>query len=158
MKFADFLCSDAILSDLQATDRTDVIREITQALVDVGQVAEEEYEGIVQGILKREELGSTGLWSGVAIPHTKHPSVDRVIGMTAVSHHGVDFGSLDGEHVHVFFLLISPTDKVTEHLNALSHISQHLHRVTFRRFLMQAKSADEVRQLLDEADSDATPS
>ncbi len=71
-----------------------------QSLLDAGQVAEEGYENIVRGILKREQLGSTGLWSGVAIPHTKHESVERLIGMAAVSHQGVNFGSLDGEHVY----------------------------------------------------------
>ena len=152
MKFADFLCLEAILPDLQATDRTGVIREMPQALLDAGQVAKEEYESIVRGILKREELGSTGLWSGVAISHTKHDGVEGLIGMTAVSRQGVDFGSLDGEPVRFFFPLIAPPDEAAEHMNALSHITQCLHRDTFRRFLMQAKSVAEIKQLLDDVD------
>ena len=128
MKFADFICPEAIRADLKTTDKEEVIREMTQALLDAGQIAEGEYESIVKGILKREKLGSTGLWPGAAIPHTKHPSVDRLIGTAAISRQGVDFGSLDGELVHFFFLLISSARDMEDHIRALSLITQWLHQ------------------------------
>jgi len=78
-----------------------------------------EKEGIVRAILKRELLGSTGIGRGVALPHCKHSPLERVIGTVGVSRGGVAFDSLDGEPVHVFVLLVSPQDRVGDHLRAL---------------------------------------
>ncbi len=103
--------------------------------------------------MKREELGSTGIGRGVAVPHTKHPSVQRLVGTVAVSSDGIDFNSLDGEKVQLFFLLISPPDRPGDHLRALENISRQLRDDTFCKFLKQATTADDIRQLLDEADN-----
>jgi PTS system fructose-specific IIA component/PTS system nitrogen regulatory IIA component len=153
MKFADFVCHEAILAQLEATDKEGAIREMVQALCKAGRVEAEESEGIVKAILKREELGSTGIGRGVAVPHTKHPSIERLVGTVAVSPHGVDFASLDGEVVHLFFLLVSPPDRPGDHLRALENISRQLRDDTFCRFLKQAKTVGEIQQLLTEADN-----
>ena len=153
MKFADFICRDAILAKLNALDKENAIREMVQALCKAGKVEKEEYESIVKAILKREELGSTGIGRGVAVPHTKHPSVDRLVGSVAVSAQGVDFASLDGEVVHLFFLLISPPDRPGDHLRALENISRQLRDDTFCKFLKQAKSVEDIQTLLNEADT-----
>jgi len=153
MKFADFVVPEAIRSELAADDKETVIREMVQALLDAGGIEEDEFESIVKAILKREELGSTGIGRGVAVPHTKHPSVDKLVGSVAISVEGVDFDSLDGDKVHVFFLLISPPDRPGDHLRALENISRQLRDDTFCRFLKQSKGTEEIRQLLDEADN-----
>ena len=153
MKFADFVSREAVLADLTASDKEGTIHEMVQALQEAGSIQGDEQESIVKAILKREELGSTGIGRGVAVPHTKHPSVEHLVGMVAVSKEGVDFASLDGEVVHLFFLLISPPDRPGDHLRALENISRQLRDETFCRFLKQAKSAEEIRQLLNEADS-----
>ena len=153
MKFADFVSSEAIRAQLTATDKEGAIREMAQALLDAGKIQADELESIVKAILKREELGSTGIGRGVAVPHTKHPSVDQLVGTVAVSGAGVDFASLDGETVQLFFLLISPPDCPGDHLRALENISRRLRDDTFCRFLKQAKSAEDIHQLLDEADN-----
>ncbi len=153
MKFADFICPEAIRADITASDKESSIREIVKALADAGKIPAAEYESIVKAILKREELGSTGIGRGVAVPHTKHPSAERLVGAVAVSTTGVDFASLDGEVVHLFFLLISPPDRPGDHLRALENISRQLRDDTFCRFLKQSKTAEDIKQLLDEADS-----
>ena len=153
MKFADFVSREAVRADLTADDKEAVIREMTQALLDAGKVSPREYEGIIKAILKREELGSTGIGRGVAVPHTKHASVDRLIGTVGVSAEGVDFDSLDGEKVNLFFLLISPPDRPGDHLRALENVSRQLRDESFCKFLKQAKNAEEILQLLDEADN-----
>jgi mannitol/fructose-specific phosphotransferase system IIA component (Ntr-type) len=153
MKFADFICPEAIRADITASDKESSIREIVKALADAGKIPSAEYESIVKAILKREELGSTGIGRGVAVPHTKHPSAERLVGAVAVSTAGVDFASLDGEVVHLFFLLISPPDRPGDHLRALENISRQLRDDTFCRFLKQSKTAEDIKQLLDEADS-----
>jgi len=153
MKFADFVSRNAIRANLTAEDKDSIIREMTDALLGSGDLVEEEKESIVRAILKREELGSTGIGRGVAVPHTKHPSVDKLIGTVGVSPDGVDFNSLDGEKVHLFFLLISPPDRPGDHLRALENISRQLRDDTFCKFLKQSKTVEDIQQLLDEADN-----
>lgn len=152
MKFADFVSPEAIKAHLDADDKEGVIREMTQSLLKAGKIAEGEVESIVKAILKREELGSTGIGRGVAVPHTKHPSVDRLVGTVAVSSEGVDFNSLDGERVQLFFLLVSPPDRPGDHLRALENISRQLRDDTFCKFLKQAKTPADIQVLLEEAD------
>jgi len=153
MKFADFILSDAVKAEIKATDKQAVIREMVQSILEVGGVKKEEHEGIVKAILKREELGSTGIGRGIAVPHTKHPSVKRLVGTVAVSAEGIDFDSLDCEKVQLFFLLISPLDCPGDHLRALEHITRQLKDDTFCRFLKQSKTKEDVLSLLEEADS-----
>jgi fructose-specific phosphotransferase system IIA component len=153
MKFSDFVSREAIKGDLVADDKEGVIREMVQALLDAGKIAPTEVDSIIKAIMKREELGSTGIGRGVAVPHTKHPSVERLIGTVAVSSEGVDFNSLDGEKVNLFFLLISPPDRPSDHLRALENVSRQLRDDGFCRFLKQSKTAADILQLLDEADN-----
>ena len=152
MKFADFVCRESVSTELTSFDKESVIREMVQTLLERGHIAAGEVESIIKAIMKREELGSTGIGRGVAVPHTKHASVEKLIGTVAVSREGVDFNSLDGEQVQLFFLLISPPDRPGDHLRALESISRQLRNDTFCRFLKQAKSTDDVLSLLDEAD------
>lgn len=153
MKFADFINSDAIRAEVAADDKDGVIREMAEALAAAGAIEEGELDSIVKAILRREELGSTGIGRGVAVPHTKHPSVDKLIGTVAVSGEGLDFDSLDGEKVELFFLLISPPDRPGDHLRALENISRQLRDDTFCRFLKQSKTTEDIWQLLVEADN-----
>ncbi len=157
MKFSDFICRDAIRTNLEATEKKAVIQAMATSLLEAGKINEKDYESIVEAILKREELGSTGIGRGVAVPHTKHPSIDKLIGTVAISEGGVNFDSLDGEKVHLLFLLVSPPDRPGDHLRALENISRQLRNDTFCRFLKQSKQAEDVWQLLEEADSNQFP-
>ncbi|WP_254514009.1 PTS sugar transporter subunit IIA [Anatilimnocola floriformis] len=152
MKFSDFVQVDAIKASVTALQKPDVIRELVEGLAAAGAINAADQEGIIAAILKREELGSTGIGRGVAVPHTKHPSATKLVGTVGVSHEGVDFNSLDGDKVHLFFLLVSPPDRPADHLRALENISRQLRDDTFCRFLKQATSVQDIRQLLDEAD------
>lgn len=153
MKFSDFVSFAAVRAELQADDKAGVIEELVGALVEAGDVSESDREGILKHIMKREELGSTGIGRGVAVPHTKHPGASKLVGTVGVSHMGVDFQSLDGEKVHLFFLLVSPPDRPSDHLRALENISRQLRDDTFCRFLKQARNVNDIQQLLIEADN-----
>jgi len=152
VKLTDFMARSAIIPEVKATTKEDVIREMVASLRDGGLIKGSEYDNIVKAILKREELGSTGIGNGVAVPHTKHPSIEKLVGAVALSREGVDFASLDGERVHILFLLISPPDQPGDHLRALEKIARHLRDERFCRFLKQAKSTESIWELLDEAD------
>jgi PTS system fructose-specific IIA component/PTS system nitrogen regulatory IIA component len=153
MKFADFINVTSIKANLAADDKPAAIRELVESLASAGTIAAGDVESIVAAIMKREELGSTGIGRGVAVPHTKHPSVERLVGTVGISAHGVDFNSLDGDKVHLVFLLVSPPDRPGDHLRALENISRQLRDDMFCRFLKQARSQKDVQQLLDEADN-----
>lgn len=153
MKFSDFISNSSICADLSSTDKDSVVSELVDSLMAAGDIKESDREDIIKAIMKREELGSTGIGRGIAVPHTKHPSVDKLVGTVGVSVEGVNFDSLDGEKVQLFFLLVSPPDRPGDHLRALENISRQLRDETFCRFLKQSKNIEDIVQLLEEADN-----
>ena len=104
--------------------------------------------------MEREQLGTTGIGRGVAVPHTKHNCVTRTVGTVGVSTDGVAFDSLDGNPVKVLFLLVSPPDQSERHLKVLEKISRHLREDMFCRFLIQSKTIEDVQQVLTDIDED----
>jgi PTS system nitrogen regulatory IIA component len=153
MKFSDFINVASIKADIEADEKPDVIRELVKSLASAGAIPGGEVEGIVAAIMKREDLGSTGIGRGVAVPHTKHASVERLVGTVGISMEGIDFNSLDGDKVHLLFLLVSPPDRPGDHLRALENISRQLRDESFCRFLKQARTPQDIQQLLEEADN-----
>ncbi len=153
MKLMDFVVPSAIVTDMQVTTKEGAIRGLVGALKVAGIVPAESEDSIVAAILKREELGSTGIGNGVAVPHTKHVSVSKLVAAIALTRDGVDFQSLDGGQVHILFLLVSPPDRPGDHLRGLENISRHLRNQNFCNFLRQAKTKEDVISLLNEADN-----
>lgn len=153
MKLCDFVVADAVVPELVAGTKEAAIREMVASLRQAGSVKAEDEEGIVSAILKREELGSTGIGNGVAVPHTKHASVDKLVATVALARGGVDFASLDGEPVFILFLLVSPPDRPGDHLRGLENISRHLRNQNFCKFLRQSKTREAILELLSEADN-----
>jgi mannitol/fructose-specific phosphotransferase system IIA component (Ntr-type) len=153
MRMRDFVVREAIIPELTATTKEAVIREMVASLGSTGHFKGADTEDIVKAVLKRELLGSTGIGRGVAIPHTKHNSVERLIGTVAVSRPGVSFESLDGEPVHVFVLLVSPQDRPGDHLRALENVSRSLRDDGFVRSLRQATTREAIWDLLGELET-----
>jgi PTS system nitrogen regulatory IIA component len=153
MRISDFVVREAIIPDLQARDKEGVIREMVEGLRATGHLKTGAQESVVQAILKRERLGSMGIGRGVAIPHTKHESVERLVGSVAISKDGVPFESLDDGPVHILFMLISPQERSSEHLRALENISRCLRDDTFCRCVRQARTREEIWELLTDAES-----
>ena len=156
MRMSDFVVRDAIVPALTATTKEGVIREIVESLRGAGPFKNADVDDVVRAILKREMLGSTGIGRGVAIPHTKHASVERLLGTVAVSKVGVPFDSLDGEPVYVFVLLISPQDRPGDHLRALENVSRRLRDDGFVQALRAAETRDAIWAIL-ESDGNQRP-
>ena len=141
MKIRDFLVDQAVSCDVTSQAKEDVIRELVGLLVKAGSVKERDQDRLVQILLNREALGSTGIGQGVAIPHGKADCVSRLVAAFGVSKAGVKFDSLDGEPVNIFFLLVAPEDSAGPHLKALARISRLLKDKHFRDSLRVAKDA-----------------
>ena len=154
MNLLDFVCTDAIVPDLKASGKEDAIAQLVASLKAAGRLPGDEEAAIVAAVLKREELGSTGIGNGVAVPHTKHPAVETLTATVGLVHDGIDFASLDGEPVYIMILLVSPPENTRDHLRALETVSRHLKNDTFCNFLKQAGTTKEVVDLLREADED----
>jgi mannitol/fructose-specific phosphotransferase system IIA component (Ntr-type) len=155
MRMSDFVVRDAIVPELTGTTKEGVIRELVESLRSAGFFKGQDPEDIVRAILKREQIASTGIGRGVAIPHAKHNSADRLIGTVALSTQGVKFESLDGEPVHIFVLLISPQDRPGDHLRALENISRSLRDDAFVRLLRQATTRERIWNILEQGDHQA---
>lgn len=154
MKLADFVCFEAIVPELQRRDRDGVIAELVSSLDRAGRLGKNNSEGITAGVIRREKEASTGMGKGVAMPHVKHKAVSNVVAAIGQSSAGIDFFALDKQSVHSVVLMISPVDKPDRHLQAMETIFKHLQKEKFRKFLRMCRSAEEIQELLIEADED----
>ncbi len=149
MRMSEFVIREAISASLTANRKVDVIREMVESLRLAGYFKGiEASEDVVKAILKREELSSTGIGDGVAIPHAKHASVDRLVGAVALSHKGIPFDSVDTEPVFVLVMLVSPQERPSEHLRALEGVSRCLKDKNFVRSLRQAATPQQIWDLI----------
>jgi PTS system fructose-specific IIA component/PTS system nitrogen regulatory IIA component len=120
------LASDAILSDLTSTTKPRAVYEIVCSLAERGYLEERDTEDVAAALLRREELASTGIGHGIAIPHVTHVAVPRSVVALARSRRGIDFESLDNEPVRLIALALSPPSGPGEQLRVLSKIARHL--------------------------------
>jgi mannitol/fructose-specific phosphotransferase system IIA component (Ntr-type) len=150
----DFICPDTVLPDLKAATARDVVEEMVGALVKTREIPVSDRRKVVDAILRREKKGTTGFGNSVAIPHSKQDGVDGIVGAVGRSAAGIDFAALDGQPVHLFFLLLSNPEKPEEHLKAMEHIFRSIKNDNLRRFMCQATTREELLDLLREADED----
>jgi fructose-specific phosphotransferase system IIA component len=153
MKLTDVLTDDLVKMDLEATSREGAIRELVQLFADRGRIRPEDVEPLSDAILQREQLGSTAIGRGVAIPHAKAPAAREFIAAFGRSAGGVAFASIDGEPVHLIFLLASPPDSQRAHLKALAHISRLLTKQDLRARILEAKDPKEALSIFAEEEN-----
>ena len=153
MNIMGFLDEHAVSTDIKAqVNKEEIIRELVGLLVRAGSIRERDVHKLVQILLKRESLGSTGIGQGVAIPHGKSDCVSKLVGAFGVSKSGVNFDSLDGEPVSLFFLLLAPEDSAGPHLKALARISRLLKDKHFRDGLRAAKDEKTLIKIIRDED------
>jgi mannitol/fructose-specific phosphotransferase system IIA component (Ntr-type) len=152
MKISDVVCFGAIIPDLKSSDRDGAIKELASALSKAKALGKASADEISKAVIKRENEASTGLGRGVAVPHIKHNGLKNVVAAIGRSAGGIDFASLDKQPVYSVILLISPVDDPDTHLQAMESIFKHLQRDNFRKFLRQSQTAEQIVDLIKEAD------
>ena len=152
MKLSDIVVKGGIIAELKETTRDGVIKEMVDKLVEAKTIKEDDAPEIIKAVIKREKQGSTGFGKGVAVPHIKHESTTKLIASIGRSSTGIDFAALDRAPVFIVVLLLSPPDNPEEHLQAMETIFRHLQRNTFRKFLRQAETVEQIVDLVEEAE------
>jgi nitrogen PTS system EIIA component len=153
MKLREFIVTEAIVPEIEATDRDGAIRELVASLATNGALAADAVDEVVAALIKREQNGSTGFGKGVAVPHVKHAKVKKMAGTIGRSGSGIDFSALDHQPVYSIVLLLSPENQPQHHLQAMNIVFSNLQKDMFRRFLRQSDNVETIVELLDEADA-----
>jgi PTS system nitrogen regulatory IIA component len=149
MKILEALHKDAIVEDLKSTDKKGILKELVAQVAKTSDVSEAD---LLNVLLDREQLGSTGIGGGIGIPHGKLKNLERVILGFGLSRAGVDFESMDGKPTHIFFLLVTPENETGLHLKMLARISRLLKKEPFKEQLMNAGSRDAIYDIIQTED------
>ncbi len=150
MRVVDILTQELILSQLQGTTKTDVLRELAEHLAH--HYPDVNADQLVSVLLDREHLGTTAIGEGIAIPHGKLSGLKQVVAVFGLSSHGVDCESLDGALTKLFFLIVAPEDSAGIHLKALARVSRLLKDNAFRERLLQGRSPADLHRMIAEED------
>lgn len=150
MLLTDLLTPDRIRIPLTSTSKDELLSELVEI---IGKTAPVRDLGeVLRAVREREEVLSTGIGNGVAIPHGKSAGIGDLALAAGVARDGIDFEALDGQPVRLFFLLVGPEAAAGQHVKALSRISRLLRKDSFRTRLISASSAEEFYAVLSEAE------
>ena len=148
MKVYELLETNKILTGFKSEDKNDVINELVDLLKDDKRVVD--IEDVRKCVFEREEKMSTGVGKGFAIPHGKTNSVDDILAAFGKSETPIEYNSLDGEPVHLIFLLIGKENLLAKHIKLLSRISRMMNNEEFRKKLIEAESKEEIQKIFQE--------
>jgi nitrogen PTS system EIIA component len=137
MNMKDVLKESCVINDLKGMTKKEILSELTGSFKKAGLISNA--DEAVDVVLEREKLGSTGIGDGIAIPHGKLKTIDGLLCAFGRSRQGVNFDSVDGKPVHIFFLLLTPEESVGLHIQMLSRISRVLRDSDFRKHLIEAR-------------------
>ena len=145
MAVVNLIEEDIIKIPLEAKTKPDVIKELVDVLKKAGKI--EDAESVFRAVMLRENMGSTGLEKGIAVPHAKTHKVNNLVLAIGVSPEGIDFDSLDGEPSKLFFLLIATPQQAGPHIEALSEIARLTRSSNFCKLLLNAKTPKEIVEI-----------
>ncbi len=148
MRLGEYLDKDLVLADLHARTKSEVLAELIAPVA--SKIGSFDRDKALRVLLERENLGTTGIGEGIAIPHGKLDSVDRIILVVGRSTQGVDFDALDFKPCHIVFLVLAPEQVAGMHLRVLAHISRLLKDDVFRREFLQAEDQEALWKLLSD--------
>ena len=148
MSLLEILSANSTLVGLKGTTKDEIIEELVDSL-EVGASITDR-DKVLEAVLEREKIMSTGIGDGIAIPHGKSDAVVQLTAALGIHKRGVDFEALDGEPAFVFFLLVSPANVSGPHIKALARISRMLKNDSFKKRLIEADSAQAVLEIIEE--------
>ena len=143
-RLSDFLHPGVVKIHLDAVDKEEAFEELVDLLAQTGGVKDR--TGALAALRAREALGTTGIGNGVAIPHHKHESIEKLVAAVGISRGGVEFDAVDGKPARVIFLLLASADHPGPHVQTLAEIA---HLVQSPRFVDKLLAAKTPRELLD---------
>ena len=149
MTLAQLLNPDRVISQMQAIEHWPAILELVDRLVKNGDLPEDGREPLLEALREREDQCSTGIGSGLAIPHVFSDHIDEVIAIFGRSEEGIDFCSLDSNPANFVVLFVVPTDQYNTHLRTLAAIARTLNPGTVRKQLAAAANAEEILAVLE---------
>lgn len=141
----------AITVSLQSTDKDEVLEELVEQLIQA--YPDLDRTKILNAIIERESKMSTGIGKGIAVPHGKTSAVSGIVGAVGISKTGIDFDSLDGKPVNLFFMILSSPDECEAHLQAMKQLSQMLCSGEYSQALLNANTAEEAFTVLGNFDA-----
>ena len=150
MRLSELLNPSAVTLRLKSREKREAIVELVQLLESAHGIASQ--GEVLDRVLRREAMMSTGIGYGVAIPHGKARAADRMVAACAISPEGVDFESDDGEPVHLMVLFVSPESATTQHVRALANLSRLMKEESVRRALREAPSVEAFLATLHSAE------
>ena len=150
MALLDSISKNLIKVPLSSMDKDGIIRELVSVYASEEGLPEAKEKEIVSIVEEREQLGSTAMENGLAIPHAKIDGLDKVAVVIGISRLPVQFGSPDGKGTSVFFLVLAPPDNPSEHIQILSSIAKACSSQLFMRMLLSSKTKDDVYNLFFE--------
>ena len=145
-KIADYINEETVNLDLKSKVKNMVIKELYGAIKDLDSKKNKELG--LSDIYAREELGSTGIGKGVALPHAKTKAVDELVVTLGISKNGIEYDSLDEENVKIFFMFLCPEEDTQEYLKVLARISRWIKEDRFRESLLKAKTGKEIIDII----------
>lgn len=149
MNLKKVLSCDTISLELKSETKEGVIEEMTGLLMAAGKIKGiEDRKIVLKAVMDREKKMSTGMQNGIAIPHGKTDAVECLVAALAVKKEGIDFGSLDGQPSRIFVMTISPDNRTGPHIQFLAEISRQLNDPKIRDAILNAKSREEIIELL----------
>ena len=152
MKISDLLIKDRISLDVKSTTKVDIIKELARLHEKTGVL--NDYNGYVEALMAREAQSSTGIGEGIAIPHAKTKYVKKPALAMGRKPEGIDYDSLDGEPATLFFMIAAPDGANNTHIETLARLSQLLLDDNFKEALENAKTADEVLEIINKAEAE----
>lgn len=146
MALLDLVSEKIVKIPMESKDKPDVLRELIQILVDVGEI--DDFNAVLKAVQEREDKQSTGLERGIAVPHGKTAAISTMKLVIGIAPQGIDFDSLDGKPSTLFFLLLAPPNQSGPHVQALAEIAKLARSQAFCEALIHAENAREVVKLL----------
>ena len=151
MKITDILKRDYIIDSLVSNDKASTLEELSSFLKNKGLISNK--ENLLNALMEREQLGSTGIGENVAIPHAKISEIDQIITIFGRSIKGIEFDSLDKKPVHFIYLVLAPAKSSGQHLKVLARISRLLKNKSLREAIMGAAEINQIYSIIADEDS-----